>query len=479
MISNQRQYRISKARVEEFERALESLPAKSNQLTWDGIQRDAISSQLSDLRRELQEYEWLQKKGPDIVEVTALEDIPAALVKARIGAGLTQRDLADKLGLKEQQIQRYEAAAYATASLDRIRKVMNALGLKLAKGIFLPCHKVSLAKLYGRAKELGIPGKLLRNRLLPSSATAAVHTGLSAAQEQTIALQLAARVERVFHVPSHALFADSTLSLPEGILAQAKFKLPAKADRQKVSAYAVYAHYLAMLLLDCQPDVPQRPIPADPATIHADIVKRYGSLTLKSSLEYVWDSGIPVLPLREPGGFHAACWRISGRSVIVLKQTSDSNGRWIVDLFHEMKHSSEHPELPNFAWIETLDLSDIEDEEEETATDFAVEVALDGRAEELAKECARECRKDVKLLKTAVPRVAKRHGVRVDVLANYLAHRLADDDVDWWGTAQVLQETSPDPWSTARDVLLTRVDFSRLNPIDLDVLTRSLSEEGA
>ncbi|MGA3314897.1 MAG: helix-turn-helix transcriptional regulator [Candidatus Korobacteraceae bacterium] len=480
MISNERQYRISKARVEEFKRALESLPAHSDQLTWDNVQRDAISSQLSDLRRELQEYEWLRKKGPDILEVTALEGIPTALVKARIAAGLTQRELADKLGLKEQQVQRYEATAYASASLDRIQEVMSALGLKLGKGVFLPSEKVSLTKLYERAKELGITSKLLRNRLMPSTASAVAHTGLSAGQQQTIALQLAARVERVFHVPSQALFSDLPLTLPAGVLAQAKFKLPAKVDRRKVSAYAVYAHYLSILLLQCQRDVPQRPIPSDPAAIHADIVRKYRSLTLKSCLEYVWDLGIPVLPLREPGGFHGACWRVNGRNVIVLKQAANSNGRWIVDLFHEMKHSGEHPELPNFAWIESLDPSEInDDEEEEETTDFAVEVALAGNAEKLAKECARECRGDVSALKAAVPRVAKRHGVRVDVLANYLAHRLADDNVDWWGTAQGLQETSPDPWTTARDVLLSRVDCSRLNPVDLDVLTRSLSEEAA
>jgi transcriptional regulator with XRE-family HTH domain len=475
MISNERQYRISKARVEEFERALHELPSKSDQLTWDNVQRDAISNQLSDLRKEVQEYEWLQKKGPDAVEVTALEDIPAVLVKARIAAGLTQRDLAEKLGFKEQQIQRYEATAYATASLDRIREVADALGLKLAKGVFLPSEKVNLKNLYGRTRELGIPDKLLRNRLLPSAATLTTHTGLSAAQQQTIALQLAARVERVFRVPSNALFADSPISLPAGVLAKAKFKVPAKADRRKVNAYAVYAHYVAILLLECQRDTPQRPIPDDPAKIHADIVSTYGSFTLKSCLEYVWDSGIPVLPLREPGGFHGACWRVNGRNAIVLKQTSDSNGRWIIDLFHEVKHSTEHPEIPNFAWIDSLDPDDLDDEEEE-ATDFAVDVALAGRAEELAKECARKCKRDVKLLKAVVPSVANRHGVRVDVLANYLAHRLADDNVDWWGTAQVLQDRSLDPWSTARDVLLTRVDFARLNPIDLDVLARSLSE---
>ena len=480
MISNERQYRISKVRVEEFERALASLPAPSEELTWEGVQRDAISSQLSDLKRELQEYEWLRKKGPDIVEVTAFEDVPEALVKARIAEGLTQRELADKLGIKEQQVQRYEATGYAAASLDRIQEVMNALGLKFGKGLFLPSAKVTLAKVYGRASELGITTNLLKKRLLPSAMSALVQTELPAAQQQAIALQLAASVERVFHVPIQALFGESPLTLPAGMLAEARFKLPVKVDRQKVSAYAVYAHYLAMLLLECQRDVPLKDIPNDPVAIHDEILKRYGNFTFKSCLEYVWDMGIPVLPLREPGGFHGACWRVNGRNVIVLKQTGNSNGRWIVDLFHETKHVREHPELRNFAWIESLDPNDYaDDEEEERATDFAVEVALRGRAEELATECARECKRNVKALKSAIPRVANRRGVRVDVLANYLAHRLADDDVDWWGTAQVLQETSPDPWSTARDVLLNRVDFSVLNPLDLNLLTRSLTEETA
>ena len=378
MISNERQYRITKARAEEFERALTSLPSHSDELTWDNVQRDAISNQLSDLRKELQEYDWLKKKGPDVVEMTSMEDIPAALVKARIAAGLTQRELADKLELKEQQIQRYEAAGYASASLERIQQVMDALGLKLGRGVFLPSAKVSLSKLFGRAKELGISTKFLRTRLLPSNVSVEDQAGLSQAQKQTIALQAAARIERVFNVPSHSLFGDASLTLPAGVLAQAKFKLPARADLQKVSAYAVYAHYLALLLLQCQPDTPQKPIPRDPAAIYAEIVAKYGSLTLKSCLEYVWDLGIPVLPLQESGGFHGACWRVDGRNVIVLKQTSNSNGRWIVDLFHEVKHTSQHPELPNFAWIETLDPKEIDDDEEEEATDFGVDIRTGG-----------------------------------------------------------------------------------------------------
>jgi HTH-type transcriptional regulator / antitoxin HipB len=48
----------------------------------------------------------------------SLNDLPTTLIKARIAAGLTQKDLADKIGVREQQIQRYEANHYNSASFD-------------------------------------------------------------------------------------------------------------------------------------------------------------------------------------------------------------------------------------------------------------------------------------------------------------------------------------------------------------------------
>jgi hypothetical protein len=39
--------------------------------------------------------------------------------------------LAERLGLKEQQIQRYEATNYASASLSRVQQVARALGLRM------------------------------------------------------------------------------------------------------------------------------------------------------------------------------------------------------------------------------------------------------------------------------------------------------------------------------------------------------------
>jgi DNA-binding XRE family transcriptional regulator len=97
-------------------------------------QRSALESQLDDLREELTEYEALTIQGNDeplVFELNSLEALPLALIKARIATKLSQKDLAERLGLKEQQIQRYEATEYASANLARVIEVSQVLGMKL------------------------------------------------------------------------------------------------------------------------------------------------------------------------------------------------------------------------------------------------------------------------------------------------------------------------------------------------------------
>jgi HTH-type transcriptional regulator/antitoxin HigA len=44
---------------------------------------------------------------------------------------MTQEDFAARLGVKPQQVQRYEATDYRSASMERIRQVIRVLGVKL------------------------------------------------------------------------------------------------------------------------------------------------------------------------------------------------------------------------------------------------------------------------------------------------------------------------------------------------------------
>jgi len=140
MIRNDRQYRITKAQADEFEHALNALTATSTEAhpAIHKAQVEATRSQLEELQAELAVYDALRAGKPRVLELTSLDELPHALICARIASGMTQKDLADRLGLKEQQIQRYEATNYSSASLSRIVEVVKALGLSIREDVFLP-----------------------------------------------------------------------------------------------------------------------------------------------------------------------------------------------------------------------------------------------------------------------------------------------------------------------------------------------------
>ncbi len=487
MIKNERQYRITKARAEEFERALAESSAKQATTAegklWLKVQNEALGDQLDELREQIKQYEELRTGGPGAVEVSSFEDIPRALVRARIAAGLTQKDLAERLRVKEQQIQRYEATDYSGASLDRVREILDALSVRLAKGVLLPRSSRTLGELIRRMESIGLSKEFVQNRLLPKSLVASSYAGFSVEDSatQVWALEAAGRVSRIFDWPADLILSDAPFALRKDVLAEARFKVPARTDQQFFAAYSLYSHYLALVLLQCTSHVkPRHAIPTDADSLRT-AVSAGNRITLERLLEYSWDElGIPVLPLNDPGAFHGACWRIKGRNVIVLKQRTRSFARWIIDLLHELRHLSRRPSDEDVAIVEPEVLAkdsppEVIDEEAE-ATDFAGEVALGGRAEELAQKCVEMASGKLELLKTAVPKVAKKESVPVDMLANYMAYRLSLQGENWWGAAQNLQPRDGNPWQMARDLVLARADFRNVNSIDKELLLQALSE---
>ena len=132
MIKNDRQYRITKAQAARFSQTLNSLrqgsgAAKEVHPLIAKAQEDALSSQLADLESEMREYESLKAGEFQLDELNVFSDLPTVLIKARIAQGLSQKDLAQRIGVKEQQIQRYEATDYSSASLARVREVASVL----------------------------------------------------------------------------------------------------------------------------------------------------------------------------------------------------------------------------------------------------------------------------------------------------------------------------------------------------------------
>ena len=142
MITNQRQYRITRRWIKNFEAALALAEEPQTYAALDPLlqkaMRESVASQLDDLREQAAHYDALQSGQVKVLELNSLVEIPGALIRARTAAGLTQKELARRLGLKEQQIQRYEATRYAGVSLERLQAVADALGVTIHERVTLP-----------------------------------------------------------------------------------------------------------------------------------------------------------------------------------------------------------------------------------------------------------------------------------------------------------------------------------------------------
>ena len=141
MIENERQYRVTKKRITQFEESLASLLATPRPDTLPPrlhlAMRESIESQLADLRQELAEYDALKAQQVATLELHSLSELPDLLIKARIARGYTQADLAKMLQLKPQQIQRYEATRYRSVSFARLLDIARSLDLDLHETIRL------------------------------------------------------------------------------------------------------------------------------------------------------------------------------------------------------------------------------------------------------------------------------------------------------------------------------------------------------
>jgi transcriptional regulator with XRE-family HTH domain/Zn-dependent peptidase ImmA (M78 family) len=479
MIKNERQYRITKAQVDRFSDAIKHVEASSDSGIDPILKRAevaALESQHKDLLDEVLAYEALQAGSAQVVEVESFDEIPSALIRARIASGLSQKDLAARLGLKEQQVQRYEATDYSGASFSRLSEVVKALGVSVREDIFVPSEQLSIKGFLARLESLGLNKQFVKQRLLTDANIEQVESRGQSISD--VVFRTASALRRMFGWSLAEVLGPSQPQLDLAIAGAARFKLPARVADRSLGAYTIYAHHLSQLALDATPGLASRPIPRDPMEISNSIRSQYGVLNFKSALEYVWGLGVVVLPLDDPGAFHGACWRIGGRNVIVLKQRTKSEARWLFDLLHELWHAGEEPELSERTVLELpeTDPDRRNGDEEKKASRFAGNVVLDGRAEELIAALIKETGGEIPLFKSALPKIAKRENVSTDSLAYYLAFRLSLQGENWWGTANNLQTTG-DPWTISRDAFLIRSSISKLNPVDGGLLVRALEEQ--
>lgn len=146
MITNEKQYRATKHHAAAFREAIAAFDEKAALAR--GIdplivraQLQALKGQFEELRAELAAYEKLRDGGIAELNAKGIRELPDLLIKARVAKGLSQKELAARLGMREQQVQRYEAERYSGASLRRIEEVAAALSLDIAISVTVATHR--------------------------------------------------------------------------------------------------------------------------------------------------------------------------------------------------------------------------------------------------------------------------------------------------------------------------------------------------
>jgi ribosome-binding protein aMBF1 (putative translation factor) len=133
MIRDENEYREAVGRLAEEKQRIKAqrTELKKMGLTAAEIKRavDPILSFHLQLEEEVQTYERLKRGEFD--EVSDLRGLGQLLISLRIARGLTQRELAERLGVHESLVSRDERNEYHGITLDRAARILDALGYEL------------------------------------------------------------------------------------------------------------------------------------------------------------------------------------------------------------------------------------------------------------------------------------------------------------------------------------------------------------
>lgn len=399
------------------------------------------------------------------------KDIGKRLRELRKSKNLSSKEVAERAGISPQSLSRIEKGHHDVV-FTTLRKILAAMGCTLQDLASVQVLPSSVNSLLKRLESAGVRRDWLLERVFPRELEYDLNLDPEDGDSNNTIVDL---ISKIYSWSKEQILSDRPLSINASLLADMRFKRQGRSQEKHVHAYALYAHYLSLLVVQTVSHLEVKEFPQDADNIKDEIIKRYGPVNLENTLRYIWDHGIPVIPLSDPGAFHGACWKISNRKVIVLKQLTKFQGRWLFDLAHELGHAIKHLDRIN-SIIEEDEISPVDNDEIETeANDFAFDLLFSRSTTRLAEQAAERANGKVENLKSAVIQIAAEERIPLDLFANYIAYYLsAANNINWWGTANNLQISEPSPFTIAKQVFDETVKIDVLNDEDQQLLLRAL-----
>lgn len=203
MIRTEREYAETLRRLDELRSVIQAQEAvlKERGLSPDDIElaMDHLHSFRAQIEDEANAYEHARAR--DFLPIHRLDQIGSLLIALRIGSGLTQRDLAMRLGVQESQVSRDEINEYHNVKVERAQNVLDVLLDELRMELIIcvePCFSED-------AYFLGDEG-------FRPIADTSHRSALGRAPESAVRLeQSAAREARIFPVSARRMYGGEAL----------------------------------------------------------------------------------------------------------------------------------------------------------------------------------------------------------------------------------------------------------------------------
>jgi DNA-directed RNA polymerase specialized sigma subunit len=126
---------VERLRHDEEVLALQKEKLEGLELSEEEVRR-ALEPMLSFRAQLEEEVEWYERvRRRDFGIIRDLSAVGTLLIALRIANGLSQRELADKLGVSEAQVSRDERNEYHGITVDRAQRVLDAMNETLTSRV--------------------------------------------------------------------------------------------------------------------------------------------------------------------------------------------------------------------------------------------------------------------------------------------------------------------------------------------------------
>ncbi|MHC9543426.1 MAG: helix-turn-helix transcriptional regulator [Vulcanimicrobiota bacterium] len=129
MIRTDREYQEARKRLLEDQEVMASQKQRMKELGLSEKNMESAMEPAVSFHLQLQEeVEWYERvKSGDFRPIEYLDEVGHLLIGLRIYLGLSQKELADRLGVSEAQVSRDEKNEYHGITIERAQKIFEAL----------------------------------------------------------------------------------------------------------------------------------------------------------------------------------------------------------------------------------------------------------------------------------------------------------------------------------------------------------------